>query len=141
MAQTPLTSTKTVGDVVKNEYDQRFNRVVGNFDNDSGADITIDDAAGYPVQLDVANDITLIVAGQEANANGLLLYEGKLTIPDTENKDLVVLRRGPAMFNKDALPDDDHADAALDKDAIATALLDENIVELTEPTKQTEQTT
>lgn len=148
MAQTALTNTKKAGDLVKWECDVRFTRKSGSFTNPAGsgggtATITISDPVGYPVQYtDSTETYVFLTAGNEANCNALVIDNGgEIVNEDGDTTTIAILRRGPALINKDMIATLDYEGASFDVDAIMLALNDEDIRELEEPTVTETQTT
>lgn len=134
MAQTPKTNFKPIGDIVVDEYSPIFCREEKTITNSSGA--VMDLVPGHPMDDNVPE-----VAGNEAQVDGILME--RVYLEDGQSAKAAVLVRGPCVINKDALPDDDYAGDALNKDDIETALLalSRNFLLREEPTLQLTQET
>lgn len=138
-----LTSTGKLGDLLKMEYDYRYTRVQGQWTNGTGSSKTL--PLGQPFSIDESNgNLTNIESPNEADTECILLHPVDKVVANGETVELTVLINGPALINKNALPDADLVGAtAYDKDAIMTALEAKvpAIKELIEPTVTSTQTT
>lgn len=139
-----LHKSKPLGDVFKSVFHPAYNYEGANILNDTGADLEKVDVCAQPVKKSGA-DWVFVLAGDEANVEGLLHSQELLTLADNEvtTKPRAAMTRGPAIVNKDGFPDNDVAGDALDKDALALALaaLDVPIVSVVDPSQTTTQTT
>lgn len=97
--------------------------------NGLGSAITLEDVVGVPLVAGTNSaDWDLLEAGNEANVTALLVRAPagvkSESIAATTNSSYKyqVLHRSPVIINKDAIKTVDQADAALDVDAIVTAL-------------------
>lgn len=141
---TTLTSTAKLGDLLKMETDYRYTRRAGTWTNGTGSSVTL--RLGQPFSVDESTGVlTEVDDGSEANVEALLLTPVDVVVANGESVDLSVLVRGPALINKDALPDTAIDGGTFDKGALATALeaLSPPIMTLVEPASSAteEQTT
>lgn len=136
-----LTKKRTIGDVVKSVWHPGYNYVSGLYENHLGAAIDLDDPVGMPVKL-VGGKWRSVVAGDEANVGGLLVYDKPLQLAAgaTHADKFLVLRRGPALVNRDKIRTTDAAGAALNVTTVMTALNALLIIEQIEPTQTSTQT-
>jgi len=122
-----LEERKVLNDVVFYEVDSRFTREVLAIENGDAGEIDIVDPEGYPYYVDTADSNTLkyLIAGKEADVAGVIIMtdEKSITIAAGDNLTHTVINRGPAILRRSGIPTADYADAALDVDAIAAALL------------------
>lgn len=132
MGQTPKTHYTPIGDIVVEEYSPAFCRESKTVTNSTGA--AIDLVPGHPM-----DDNVPVVAGDEASIDGLLME--RCYLENGESAKVPVLARGPAVVNKDALPDEDYSEDALDLDDYETALLAMGIIVREEPDLQLTQET
>lgn len=136
-----LTSGKVLGDVLKFISHPGINYESGVLTNASGSTQDVPNPIGQPVKRSSTKWV-FVLAGDEANVDGLLLYQrpisgskALLNATDFDEK-VLVLVRGPALINADALPAEDVAGDALDQADLEAALLVLGIVSQHEPAKQ-----
>ena len=136
--------SKTVGDAVKFVMHPAYNYEGRPLKNTTGSDLSLVRLGAQPVKI-VGNNFEFIVAGDEANTDGLLVDVDPVDLLNGATTTLKrkALVRGPAIVKQEGIPDDDVEGAALDLDAIATALvaLDPPIVIVHHPVVLGPQTT
>jgi hypothetical protein len=142
--QTPLTKGRSLGDVIRHVWHNGYNYVSGSLVNpDASARVGVN-LLGQPVKAS-GNDFVLIKSSDEASAIGIVAEDLKvdLAISEVTLKKYLILRRGPALIDRDSLPVLDVAGGTLTPATIATALLalSPPIVFQTQPTVMSEQTT
>ncbi len=131
-----LEKLKVGGDFIVSEYDAAYCR----------EKVEID-VAGLSLEANV-----LLPAGTPFNGNNVegaagisgcdgLLIQPVTLMPGMATIKCAVLRRGPAVINIDALPDEDIAGSTINKTTWRTAIEALGIVCRTEPEVQEEQTT
>lgn len=141
-----LESPKVMSDLLKWEVESLYVRTSGKLKNaEVGATAAISNPVGIPVRNN-AGTWELVVDGDEAETDGIVIQGPKIEAlaagASTEN-DYLILKRGPAAINKQAIATADHADSAFDVDAIVTALegLSPPIAVLDEPAETETHTT
>lgn len=117
-----LTKGKSLGDIVKWLAHQGYNCESRVFRNTSGGALANVQILGQPTKMSSAK-VVPVLATDEANATGICLHDEKITLAN--NTDLsypvLVLRRGPAFLNKDALPTADVAGTNFTVTTLVTA--------------------
>ena len=109
----------------------------GLFKNNTGGAIT---AAGFGqlVKWDGTNFLP-VMATNEAQAQGIIVSNTTFSaLANNGTQKVTVLRRGPAIVHKKALPTNDVAGAAITAAARLTALAALNIIAKVEPSQITE---
>lgn len=136
-----IASGRVIGDVLKYISHPGINYESGTLTNSSGTDQDVPDPIGQPVKRSSTKWI-FVLAGDEANVDGLLIYQkplsgNKVLVNGTDlDEKVLILVRGPALINADALPAEDVAGGTLDQADLETALEALGIISQHEPTKQ-----
>ena len=138
------TNTQVGADVLKREWDEMYSRVSTTLTNNTLATQTVADMVGMPVKLngavwelalnaDVATIDGVVIDGPPINA---------LANAATTTEKYVVLMRGPAVINEDALQANDPAGTPWTTATLKTSLegLSPPIKLINEPTKISTQT-
>lgn len=133
-----FTDRSNVGDFLKNEYDERYNRVAGTIKNVAGNTIAANSMIpGQPLTLN-ATQWETAVAGGEAAVDGFLVdSRGHEELADDAitEKEYSILVRGPALVNPDAMPAQDlvTSPGTFNKTTLITTLASLGIMVLREP--------
>ncbi len=136
---------KVSGDLVKFETNQHYTRVSSVLTNaEVGALSAISDPIGYPVRYN-SGDWELIVAGDEADADGVIVEGDPIEALDaaaTTAGLYAILARGPAVIDADQIASADSEAATFTVADIVAALeaLNAPIICKSEPTKSSTQT-
>lgn len=140
-----LVSRKHLGDIFKFVSHPGYNTVSGIFRNNSGATRTLFSLVGMPVKLSGGKWVP-VLATDEANITGLVMseeYVDTLANNTDWGTKVQVMVRGPALYDKDALPAADIAGTPFTLATIVTALaaLSPPLIAQAEPaTSQTQAT-
>lgn len=103
---TPLSSPRVMDDLSKWEVEHAFTRAAGQLKGAAVSALTIDDPVGYPLISDGAGGFQLAVVGDEADVIALILQGPPikdLAIAALTDEKYLVLTRGPAIVNEDAV--------------------------------------
>lgn len=97
-----------LGDILRNEWHRSYCCVSGKLVNPNGAasgNLVGFNPIGQPVKASGANFV-FVLATDEANAIGIVAYDKPITLAFGATSELpyLILRRGPALIDKDALP-------------------------------------
>jgi len=113
-----------LGDILRSEFDRKYNMVSAKIKNPSSSvDLSGFNPLGQPVKL-VSDVWQFVLATDEANTGGLFMDQRLLTLAHGATSDdlFMILVRGPAVIDKDALPTTDIEGTALTNATIVTAL-------------------
>lgn len=141
---TTLTRGRSLGDIIKWLSHQGYNCISGVFRNASGGTLTNVQILGQPVKASSTKFVP-VLATDESSAIGIVMTDQKVTLAnntDLGNK-VLILRRGPALINSDALPAADVAGTSFTVATLVTAYaaLSPPIIAQTEPdTVETQST-
>lgn len=104
-----------LGDVIRNIWHPAYNYVSGKLVNPSATALAGVYVTGQPVKASGANYV-LVLATDEANAIGLVAHDKPINLGASATSDdlYLILRRGPALIDYDALPLKDTADGGGD---------------------------
>jgi hypothetical protein len=102
---TTKTSGKVLGDLIRAAYHQGYCYVSGKLVNPSATALAGVSVLGQPVKASGANYV-LVLATDEANAIGIVAHDKpiNLALSGTSDDLYLILRRGPALIDYDALP-------------------------------------
>lgn len=137
---------RVLHDLIRDEVCAPYNMEAMPIRNTTGTDIPkIIDPVGYPLKAVSSGGYVLALAGDEASVVALLCEELPIIIdlPTGTNsaKKYPILARGPMVCVIDGIPPLDIAGGTFDRNAIAAALLTQNIVvRLSPPTVSTQST-
>ena len=94
-----------LGDLLRTEFSRNYNMVSGKLVNPSATAITNQILLGQPVKASGSNYV-LVKATDEASAIGIVAYDKPVTLAGSATSDdlFMILRRGPAVIDKDILP-------------------------------------
>lgn len=94
-----------LGDLIRAEWHRGYNYTSSKVVNPSATAITAQMALGQPVKVSGANHV-FVKATDEANATGLFAHDKPITLAGSATSDdlFLILKRGPALIDQDALP-------------------------------------
>lgn len=130
-----------LGDLIRNEFHRQYNYVEAPIKNPSSStDLSGFNPLGQPLKV-VSTVYNFVLTTDEANTTALVAYDKNIVLAHGATSDdrYLILKRGPACIDQDALPVLDVDAATLVPATIATALaaLDPPIIAVRElsPTK------
>jgi hypothetical protein len=142
---TPLSKGRTQGDIFRHVHHPSYCLVSAKLVNPDATARAAQSLLGQPVKASGANYV-LVKSTDEAAAIGLVFSEGLIALGASEvtAKKYAILRRGPAVIDRDSLPANDVAGTAFDTVAelvTAYAALSPPIIPVDQPDTYSEQTT